>query len=225
LANICIGEYAILQGNPKKWRLLDYNDFREGYCGYYVERGQMPKPMTETIDKFNFKSVVWFSTKEDEADLYGPVQLKLSVNSALEAYQRMRGKYHKICYRAAGTLVYKAEVNHLVLICCEEDDGFQSFPLITDYNTGYFKPPAEGPTDPTFHITINEYLKKPRHVQRRDEYERHEHVSIAMYLPQSRKLFFDRKSVTLLQTPHKRYCIQSRSNKCNLKTPVCSSTN
>ena len=223
LIDICTGDYAILKGNPKQWRLLDYKDFREGYCSYYVEQGEPPVPMTEIPSKFDLGPVLWFSTKTDEADLYGPFQVEISINSTIEAYQRMRGKNHKICYRAAGTLVYKGEVNHVVLICCEEDENLLSFPLITGNNTKYFKPPAElcnglkDPTDTIFQVAVNDYHKKLKYAQRRDNYDRHEHVSIAMYIPQKRKLFFDKKNATVMLTSHEHYCIQSRRKECKFK--------
>jgi len=229
LKEICTGDYAILKGNSKQWRFLDYKDFREGYCSYYVEQDQLPQPMTEILSKFNFGPVVWFSTNKGESDLYGPCQFELSINSALQAYQRTRGKKHKICYRAAGTLVYKGEVNHVVLICCEEDDNLKSFPLITDNNTKYFKPPFEScndfqdhPTEKIFQVKINDYHKKLKYIQKRVDYERHEHISIAMYLPQSRKLLFDKKNAKLTSTSHKRYCIQSRKKECRFEKTIVS---
>lgn len=210
--HICQGSHAIFKGYLKQWRLLDYEDYNEEYCSYLVQPGQQPVPIDPDND-IPFGPFAWFGTKRDETDKYGPCQFEFTFASILKAYETCRhNKQHTICYRAAGTLVYKHEVCHIVMICCLEDEECQGYPLITTNNTRYFKPP-KSPSDPgsssadvvEFQTTINEYQR------------RHEHLSFALYLPNNRNLYLSYRDGKIRLTPHNTYCIASRSSKCVVK--------
>jgi len=207
VTEICQGNNAIFKGNLKEWRLLHPQLYNKEYCSYNAQPGQPPEPMRPN-NSLHFGPFVWFGTKKDETDNYGPCQFEFNFMSILNAYHKCRNNQiqYSICYRAAGTLVYKKEVSHIVMICCLEDHEWQDYPLITANSTRYFKPPnplnnAKPTVDVHFQTTINEYQR------------RHEHVSFALYLPNNRKLYLSCKDGRIRLTPHK-YCVKSRSNQC-----------
>ena len=208
MTSICTEDYAFLKPHKKKWRVLDRKDYNKEYCSYTISPGQSPEPFTSKGDHV-FGPVVWFSTRQHETDNYGPCQFEFNFNSVLEAYQRNRGRTHKICYRTAGTLVYDKEVSHVVLICCMEDKEHEELPLITGGNTTYFTPPVEldrvngSPklNRVDFQVTTNEYCI------------RHEHVAFAIYQPRYQKLCISINDGLLRLTPHQ-YCIPSKKIKC-----------
>jgi len=207
IVNICTEEYAFLKPHKKKWRVLDCRDYNKEYCSYIISPGQTPEPFTSKGDHI-FGPVVWFSTREHETDRYGPCQLEFNFKSVLEAYQRNRGRTHKICYRAAGTMVYDKEISHVVLICSMADREHETLPLITGGNTIYFRPSVKDTANSSselheaeFHVTTNEYCI------------RHEHVVFAIYQPRYQKLCMSIKDGLLKLTPHK-YCVPSKKKKC-----------
>lgn len=207
--NICQGSTAIFIGNLKPWRLLDYENYSKKYCSYYVQPGQRPIPMKPNNSSpfMTFGPFVWFGTKADETDKYGPCQFEFNFASVLKAYQMCRNSQDRICYRAAGTLVYKLEVCHIVMICCLNDKECQNYPLITANNTQYFKPPSYPsdtvpPNDLHFQTTINDYQS------------RHDHLTFALYIPNNRGLHLSRNDGKINLTPHNSYCVASRSKKC-----------
>ena len=205
MMSICEGKNAYLKGSPKKWRKLDNKPYDETHCSYYMYPSQSPKPITSDKDD-KLGPVLWFSTMEDDADKYGPCQFEFKFESVIEAYQKSRGRSRNICYRAAGTLVYQGEISHVVLMCCKEDEEHKSFPLITDSNTKYFKPPVEldkdsSHTELNFQVMINSY----------NTASRHEHLILAVYLPEYRKLRFSNKDGSLRLTAHNKYCIKGKT--------------
>ena len=214
--DICQGNHAIFKGYHKQWRLLDYHDCNEEYCSYLVQPGQQPVPMDPDND-IPFGPFGWFDTKQDETDKYGPCQFEFTFASVLKAYGTCRHNgQHTICYRAAGTLVYKQEVCHIVMICCLDDKECQNYPLITTNNTCYFKPPSDtgsSSVDVEFQTTINEYQR------------RHEHLTFALYLPNNRNLYLSYRDGKIRLTPHNTYCIASRSSKCSVKEELPMSIN
>ena len=149
---------------------------------------------------------MWFSTRQHETEVYGPCQFEFNFNRVLEAYQRNRGRKHKICYRAAGTLVYEKEVSHIVLICCMDDEEHETLPLITKGKTIYFTPPVKldstnSNPDAGARVRTNEYCN------------RHEHVFFAIYQPKYQKLCMSIEDGILRLTPHN-YCIPSKKKAC-----------
>ena len=200
----------MFNGHMKSWRLLDNESYNEEYCSYLVQPKQQPVPMKPN-NSTPFGPFVWFGMKRNETDKYGPCQFEFNFASVLKAYQTCRSSQHKICYRAAGTLVYRQEVCHIVMICCLEDEQCRNYPLITGNNTCYFKPPnplsdtTGPPVDLQFQTTINEYQR------------RHEHVTFALYLPNSRSLYLSYRDGKIRLTPHNTYCIASRGSECLYK--------
>ena len=208
--DICQGTNAIFKGNLKQWRLLDDDCYNEEYCSYLVRSGKPPEPMKPN-NCTPFGPFVWFGTKRDETDKYGPCQFEFNFTSVLRAYQTCRNSEKEICYRVAGTLVYKQEVCHIVMVCCKGDRECQSYPLITNNNTCYFTPPNfpsdnnSTPADSQFQTKINDYQR------------RHEHVTFALYLPNNRRLYLSYRDGRMKLTPHNTYCIASRSRECLFK--------
>ena len=206
---ICQGKNAIFRGNMKLWRLLDYKSYDQKYCSYHVHPGKTPEPMTLN-NSIPFGPFVWFGTRRDESDNYGPCQFEFNFTSLLKAYQRCRNNQRNVCYRVAGTLVYKWEVCHIVMICCLDDNEYKGYPLITANNTRYFKPPnslndANPLAGLQFETMINEYQ------------QRHEHVTFALYLPNNKGLYLSYKDGKMRLTPHNTYCILSRNKECFFK--------
>ena len=122
-----------------------YNEYEQTYgsqfCSYVIEDvDDDPKPMTKD-EQWPFGPFLWFGTSREEVDDYGPYCFEFQFKSALSKYQQSRGREKALCYRAGGTLVYKQEVAHIVIICCEDDKDYQSYPLIDATSTKYFKPP------------------------------------------------------------------------------------
>ena len=210
VVDICQGDYAIFKGKTKQWRLLNNEPYTKDCCSYLVQPEQQPVPM-EPNNSVTIGPFAWFGTKTDETDKYGPCQFEFNFTSILKAYQICRGSRYTICYRAAGTLVYRREVCHIVMICCLEDEECQNYPLITGNNTRYFKPPnflsdTGQPIGLHFQTTINKYQK------------RHEHVTLALYLPNSRSLHLNRSDGKMKMTRHN-YCIPSQYKEGCVKDP------
>ena len=101
-----------------------------------------------------FGPFLWFGTSREEVDGYGPYCFEFQFKTALRKYLQSRGRDKILCYRAGGTLVYKQEVTHVVIICCEDDKEYQSYPFIDATSTKYFKPPFQFAKDSTEPLCI-----------------------------------------------------------------------
>ena len=139
---------ATFVGNNKKWRpgivySKEEDTYNSPYCSHIVENiAEEPKPMRKDT-QWSFGPFVWFGTSRKEVDDYGPYCFEFQLKNVLQNYHKSRGKEKSLCYRAGGTLVYKQEVTHIVIICCEDDKEYQSYPLIEATSTKYFKPPIK----------------------------------------------------------------------------------
>ena len=116
------------------------NIYSEQYCTYLVEPNNLPVPMKS--NDVTFGPFAWFSIEKTETDMYGKCCFELNFKSVLEAYQKCRKGI--ICYRVGGTLMYKREVTHVVIICCKEDKEYQSYPLILANSSKYVLYPTIG---------------------------------------------------------------------------------
>ena len=124
-----------------------YNEAEQTYgsqfCSYIVENlDDDPVPMTKD-EQWHLGPFLWFGTSREEVDDYGPYCFEFHFKTALRKYLQSRGRDKTLCYRAGGTLLYKQEVTHIVIICCEDDKEYQSYPLIDATSTKYFKPPIK----------------------------------------------------------------------------------
>ena len=135
---------ATFKGSKMKWRPgTKYNEERQtydvGFCSYTVEDvEEEPKPMT--IDsQLSFGPFLWFGTSKKEVIRYGSYCFEFQLNNVLNKYQQSRGIGKKLCYRVGGTLLYRQLVAHVVIVCCEDDEDYQSYPLINGTSTKYFK--------------------------------------------------------------------------------------
>ena len=184
------------KGAEKKWRTLS-EGYTEANCSYINKQGRMlPVRSNETFGPF-----VWFGTDKSETQNYGPWCFELDFSSVLEAYHICR-QNGQICSRAGGTLVYKHEVTHIVIICCEEDKEWQQYPLIELNSSRYFVLPI---TSDNYGLAIasNSINIAPRH----------EHVTLAFYLPGDSEL---RLPVTAGEISHD-CCMKSEHGTCQHK--------
>jgi len=143
----------------KQWRLPPQHD--PDYCSYRIEPGRVPTLMSPK-DNAMFGPFVWFGTDRNGAEKYGPCQFEFDFKGLLKAYQETRGRSNTLCYRAGGTLVYTREVCHIVIICCNEDTDFVTYPLIDTANTMYFKPPIIVASPLSDSTSMSPPSKKPK---------------------------------------------------------------
>ena len=212
--------------------------YNSAFCSYIVEDlDEDPEPMTKD-KQWPFGPFLWFGTSKREVDDYGSYCFELSSKSVLKKYQQARGRDKTLCYRAGGTLVYKQEVSHVVIVCCEDDKDYQSYPLIDATNTKYFTPPIRSTLDDTeppvhkkqkveqqssssegtstqslYNVTQDDamVLRSP------DSFgDRHQHVTLAFYLPDDTKLQLTNQDGKLSKATHYNRCMKSkgRNKQC-----------
>ena len=170
---------------------------------------------------------LWFGTSREEVDGYGPYCFEFDFETALRKYLQSRGRDKTLCYRAGGTLVYKQEVMHIVIICCEDDNEYQSYPLIDATSTKYFKPSIRSKldsTEPPVHKkqkmeqdSSSEDTQSPsipamalRSTDLMAMGDRHEHVALAFYLPHDTKLQLTNQEGKLNRATHYNRCLKSK---------------
>ena len=184
-----------------------------------------------------FGPFLWFGTSREEVDGYGPYCFEFQFKTALRKYLQSRGRDKTLCYRAGGTLVYKQEVTHVVIICCEDDNEYQSYPLIDATSTKYFKPPFQFARDsteppvhkkqriastqsPYYHVTKygtlsyrtlpSKKLTIPAMALRSMDGKRNENVALAFYLPHGTTLQLTNQDGMLDEASHGNWCIKSK---------------
>ena len=237
---------ATFKGSKKKWRPgIVYSEERQTYssqfCSYIVEDAEEdPKPMT-THYQWSFGPFLWFGTSKKEVDDYGPYCFEFELKNVLDKYQQSRGSGKKLCYRAGGTLLYKQEVTHIVIICCEDDEDYQSYPLIKATSTKYFQPPVMSEVDNTEApvckkqkvedsasadtrsyqdnqpLPSEEFSVQATILRSIDlEGSRHEHVTMAFYLPDGITLQLTNEDGKLNKATHCKHCMKSkgRDKRC-----------
>lgn len=243
---ICIApNIASFVGKEKKWRpgteySKDEQTFDRQYCSYVVEGlGNEPKPMTKH-EQWAFGPFLWFGTNTGEADIYGDYCFEFQLKSVLREYQQSRGSKNPICYRVGGTLLYKEEITHAVIICCEDDQDCKSYPLIEAANTKYFNPPKVERIEPPmckkrkldqkcFSTEESKQSSKeifiPAMASRNTDLEknRHEHVALAFYMPHGTTLQLTNEDGKLcdIVRDHYKYCVKStgKYKQCQLSQP------
>ena len=196
------------KAKEKKWRILGGADYYTPQCcSYLAEPNQYPVAMTPD-NSLDFGPFVWFGTDKDDTDRYGPFCFEVDFQSLQEAYQKSRGK-RDICYKAGGTLVYKQEVTHIVIICCEDDQQYHSYPKIQINSSKYFTPMWKSATasecpeviilaSASKHILLNE--------------KRCEYTAFAIYLPGDTKLQLSSTAATISENLHYGYCVKSKGD-------------
>lgn len=134
IKEICaVPKIAAFIGKEKQWRF----GYSLPFCSYIVD--EEPKPI-KRHKPCPFGPFLWFGTAKDEVNDYGPYCFEFHLKNVLQKYRQSRGN-KRLCYRAGGTLMYKQEITYVVIICCEDDKDYQSYPLIEATSTKYFKPP------------------------------------------------------------------------------------
>ena len=213
MISICQGKEAIFKGNPKHWRpSSEYSPSPS--ASYYIGADNtttekwIPPDDTECLPG----PLVWFGTERKTGTAYGPCVFEFKFTSVLEAYQKCRGiNSQQLCYRAAGTLVYRQEVSHVVLVCSTSDNCYKTFPLIQGNNTKYFKPPNDKETDrqKLASMLINKY---PQRFNENDkDCPRHDHVILAFYLPTNTQLVLPNQPfMSELQIMPHSYCMKNK---------------
>ena len=150
---------ATFTGRCKQWRLPPEHDL--DYCSYRIGSNGVLMTMSPGDNK-TFGPFVWFGVDRNGAENYGPCQFEFDFKGVLKAYQESRGRSNTLCYRAGGTLVYIREVCHIVIICCNEDTEFETYPLIDAANTTYFKPPIIVVAPPSGTTSMSPPTKKSK---------------------------------------------------------------
>ncbi|XP_065901902.1 uncharacterized protein [Dysidea avara] len=189
------------KATEKKWRTLG-KGYTEANCSYLIkpnESAALPIGSNEVFGPF-----LWFGTDKSETENYGPWCFELDFPSVLEAYHMCR-QNRQICSRVGGTLIYKHEITHVVIICCEEDKECQQYPLIQANNSRYFVLPI---SDDNYGMAIasNSVNIAPRH----------EHVTLAFYLPGDSKLRLPVTAGEISENKHQ-YCVKSEGGVCQHK--------
>jgi len=192
---------------------------------------------------FDFGPFLWFGTEKTETDIYGPRCFELKFPIVLEAYKKCR-QNNQICYRVGGTLVYKYEVSHFVIVCCNNDKA-ELYPIIeTNSTTKYFIPPVprnkvlkvpikkqtfqstadplEATTDDTLEYQDMEYQDMeyqdmvPPTISKHAKLGnyRHEEITLAFYLPKSIELKIPAAAGEITDNKHDRYCKKYQAEKC-----------
>jgi len=200
------------KGKEKKWRILGGIDYYTSQCcSYLAEPNQCPIAMTpdNCLDEV-FGPFVWFGTEKADTDRYGPFCFEVDFQSLQEAYQICRGK-RDICYRAGGTLVYKQEVTHIVIICCEEDQRYHSYPKIQINSSKYFTPPWKPASEKKECPEVISLATASKHILLN---ERSEYTSFAIYLPGDTKLLLSSTAGKITENTHVGYCIKSKGLCC-----------
>ena len=173
---------ATFVGREKRWRPgTEYDEYKQtyslDYCSYTVEDIRNPMPMTKD-EQWPFGPFLWFGTSRGEADNYGPYCFEFNFKNVLKKYLQTRGSDKLLCYRAGGTLVYKQEVTHIVIICCEDDEDYESYPLVDATSTEYFKPPIK-----FIRSTIER--AEPLHQYKKRKIEKHHYGKQKIFMPQT----------------------------------------
>ena len=231
IKEICIApNMASFIGKEKQWRpgtvySKEEQTFDPPYCSYIIEElDKEPKQMTKQ-EQWPFGPFLWFGTKNEDAKIYGNYCFDFQLKNVLKQYQQSRGRHSSICYRAGGTLLYKEEITHVVIVCCKHDQDYESYPLIDAINTKYFKPPKTEYIDSTYtpckKQKLDPYCKDasaqsleyfiPANVSRNDGLkERHEHIALAFYLPHDSGLHLTNEDGKLcIMREHYKYCAKS----------------
>ena len=208
MTRICDGKQAVFKGNKKQWRETG-NPNKASYLVNHTE-GSCDR-ICPLDDQCLPGNLVWFGTAREEGEIYGPCQFSFDYKQVLQAYQASRGVDHMICYRVGGTLVYQKEISHVVIVCCANDDCYKLFPLIEeDKTTTKFFMLSSSSNLPR--ILINSY---PLYDSRDKWARRHEHVSLAFYLPDNNaclKLANEVGYSVLKRITHN-YCVKSKNRK------------
>ena len=231
IKEICIvPNFARFTGKEKQWRpgkVYSKGEQTVGseYCSYIIEElDKESKPITKQ-EQWPFGPFLWFGTKNGDAKIYGSYCFDFQLKSVLRQYQQSRGSSCSICYRAGGTLLYREEVTHVVIVCCEDDQDYESYPLIDATNTKYFKPPKieniKSINTPSKKQKLNpwcedastqslEYFVPAKVSINAGLKQRHEHVALAFYLPHDIGLHLTNEDGKLsIMQDHNRYCAKS----------------
>ena len=202
------------KGKEKKWRILGGEKFYSPLCcSYLAEPNEYPKAMTpdNCLDEV-FGPFAWFGTEKADTDRYGPFCFEVDFQSVLEAYQMCRRK-RDVCYRAGGTLVYRQEVTHVVIICCEEDQQYHSYPIIQINSSKYFEPPWMSASEMTECPEVSSLAttSTSKYVLLN---ERCEYTAFALYLPGDTKLQLSSAAGKISKNTHTGYCVKSKGECC-----------
>ena len=209
---------ATFVGKEKQWRPgtvfnKDEQTLSLQYCSYIVDKE--PIPMTKD-KQWQFGPFLWFGTKRDDANIYGTYCFEFQFKSVLKKYQQKRRNC--ICYRAGGTLLYKDEITHVVIICCEDDQEYALYPLIVGNSTNYFNPECIEPPCSFEDASIegSVYSATNTNLPR----NRHEHIALAFYLPHGLTLQLNNQDGKLhdISKDHVEYCVKTpgKYKKCEL---------
>ena len=212
MLKICQRRGATYKGNPKQWR--SYSTNGASYV-INVDDSNTRKWIRPDDSEWLPGPLLWFATMRPGKfdNIYGPCVFEHGFVAVIESYQECRRiSREEICYRVGGTLVYQQEVSHVVVVCSSSDDHYKKFPEIQGSNTKYFTPPNDKELPS---MMINQYSK--RLDQNMRDCTRHDHVTVAFYLPYGTQLTIpNHPHISNLQILPHYYCMKSRLNggKC-----------
>ncbi|XP_065895357.1 uncharacterized protein [Dysidea avara] len=173
------------KGKEKKWRILGGEKFYSPLCcSYLAEPNEYPKAMTpDNCLDEVFGPFAWFGTEKADTD------------------------------RAGGTLVYRQEVTHVVIICCEEDQQYHSYPIIQINSSKYFEPPWMSASEMTECPEVSSLAttSTSKYVLLN---ERCEYTAFALYLPGDTKLQLSSAAGKISKNTHTGYCVKSKGECC-----------
>ena len=149
---------------------------------------------------------------------YGNYMVEVPYDTLIKRYLQGRQKYRKekdecmsVKYCVACTQIYRKEINHMVIVCCNSDKELSEFPAINELDnpTQHFMPTNEiTQTGTNYSATMSQYLYQKK---------RHENLTLSFYIP-------DDCQVSLLPEDYNESVVEHDSEWCHevFKTPYFS---
>ena len=142
---------------------------------------------------------------------YGDRVCTIPYNVVITNYLQARKHYSKdkdniksVVYRVACTQIHKQEINHMIIICCDSDEELRKLPILgKDNTTRHFTPEVEDTSKGmNYSAKMLQYLYRD---------QRHEELTLSLYLPQECQL-------SLLLTDDMLETVQHDPNWCHNKS-------
>ena len=169
----------------------------------------------------------WFSRYGDRVckipySRYGDCECKVPYDIIITRYLQARRQFSKkkhkvnsVVYRVGCTQIYQKEINHMVIICCDGDDGtLGELPILgPTFQTKHFTPKDKStPRGTRYSANMLQYLYRDH---------RHEKVTLSLYLPDDCQLSLSKKDYILNKVHHKTEWCHTIFKTPNFKGPGC----
>ena len=151
------------------------------------------------------------STRPFQFSRYGDVVCTIPYNVVITNYLQARKHFSEerdeiksVVYRVACTQIHTQEINHMIIVCCDGDEELKEFSILGPDNvTQYFTPKAENtPKGINYSAKMLQYLYGD---------QRHEELTLSLYLPQQCQLSLSQRDYMLERVQHD-------SNWCHSKS-------